>query len=280
MGKEILTANTHPIPVLASMGWKIPSSGKCTLFAIVSSATALDEFCSLLLSARFGSADALLDIIGRVNFDSVVNDVHVRTRNNPSDQGQSATCYAHAIAAVTHMALMRIVGREGGYPSIEEIRTRILTSYPPGNGGYPAVRVLQSITEWYRPLRFDEVNEDGARQAVLQRRPVLTAFWLSHNGWATFGNYFHDEATRASVLPQAKMQPTRSQPAGGGHAVVLVSCAPESLTFLNSWGNAWGQNGSFSVEGHTTLQARGLPMVFYNVYWHKEDLRTSEIEAY
>jgi hypothetical protein len=57
---------THPIPVLASMGWDVPSSGECALYATVCSVEALDKFCSLLLSARFGSADALLDIVGRV----------------------------------------------------------------------------------------------------------------------------------------------------------------------------------------------------------------------
>ena len=40
---------THPVPVLTSMGWKIPSSGECALYTTVCSAVALDEFCSLLL---------------------------------------------------------------------------------------------------------------------------------------------------------------------------------------------------------------------------------------
>ena len=114
---------THPIPLLASMGWEVPSSGECALYAMVCSVVALDEFFSLLLSARFGSADALLDIIGRVQLDAYIDDEHVRTRSNPSDQGQSMACYAYATAAVLHMALLRIVGREGGCPSIDEIRT-------------------------------------------------------------------------------------------------------------------------------------------------------------
>jgi hypothetical protein len=165
---------THPIPVLASMGWDVPSSGECALYATVCSAIALDEFFSLLLSARFGSADVLLDIIGRVQLDEYVNDEQVRTRKNPSNQGDSMTCYAHAIAAILHMALLRIVGREGGYPSIEEIRERIEARFPPGPGGRVAEEVLRVATAWYRPLRFRKVDEEGARQAVLHRRPVLS----------------------------------------------------------------------------------------------------------
>jgi hypothetical protein len=80
-----VTGATHPIPVLTSMGWEVPSSGECALYATVCSGAALDEFCSLLLFARFGSADALLDVIGRVRLDAYVNDEHVYTRNNPSD---------------------------------------------------------------------------------------------------------------------------------------------------------------------------------------------------
>jgi hypothetical protein len=58
-----VSVDKHPIPVLTSMGWEIPSPGECALFTIVSSAALLDEFCSMLLSARFGSADVLLDIV-------------------------------------------------------------------------------------------------------------------------------------------------------------------------------------------------------------------------
>ncbi|KAH0829407.1 hypothetical protein FOPE_10342 [Fonsecaea pedrosoi] len=178
----------HPIPVLASLGWEIPSAGECRLYTAVCSTTALDEFCSMLLSVRFSSAETLLDILGRVQLDSFVDDEHVRICKKPSDQGDSETCYAHAIAAVIHMALLRIVGREGGYPTIEAIRERILNAFPSKPGGRGTVEVLDWATAEYRPLQFKEVDEDGARQAVLHRRPVLTTFQLSSKGWDTFSN--------------------------------------------------------------------------------------------
>lgn len=80
---------THLIPVLASMGLEAPSSSESALYAAVCSMAVLDEFCSLLLSVRFGSADALLDIIGRVQADAFIDDKFVRTCNDPSDQGSS-----------------------------------------------------------------------------------------------------------------------------------------------------------------------------------------------
>lgn len=283
MASKVAVAK-HPIPVLASMGWEVPSSGECALYTTVCSSDTLEEFCSLLLSARFGSADALLDILGRVRLDAYIDDEHMRTRNNPSDQGQSSTCYAHATAAVLHMALLRIVDREGGCPSIAEIRTRILREFPPRPDGRDLEEVLEKTIGWYRPLHFHRVDEDGARQAVLHRRPVLTTFRLSHLGWKAFGKHFGTTATRDSILTQAHMAPHCSLPDGGGHAVVLARCDPHSLTFLNSWGHQWGNNGSFSIENPAVLELKGASewarMCFYDVYWFESELTARERQAY
>jgi hypothetical protein len=218
---------THPIPVLASMGWQVPSSGECALYATACTTELLEEFCSLLLSARFGSTDALLDVLGQVDRDAYINDEHVRTCRKPSDQGDSGTCYAHATAAVIHMALARIVVREEGYPTIKEIRTRILERFPPiSEKGQPTAQVLAEATLWYRPLRFRKVDEEGARQVVLRRRPVLTTFQLSDSGWEGFDLYFKTKDTAKSVLTRRHMASKRSGQGCDGHAVVLIRCAP------------------------------------------------------
>jgi len=273
----------HPIPVLASIGWGVPSSGRCALF-LTANSKALGEFCSALLSARFDSADALLDILGKVELDSFINDEQARTCNNPSDQGRSPVCYAHAIAAVIHIALVRIVGREGGHPTIAAIRERILLRFPAGPGGRSVYEVLQECMRWYRPLRFKEVGEDGARQAVLHRRPVLATFRLSKPGRQAFSRFYQDPFTCQSVLNKSLMAPYRSLPDGGGHAVVLVKCDPDGLTFLNSWGNQWGNNGSFSIEDSRVLEIDSIPkygqMSFYDIYWLESELTRGEIQAY
>lgn len=281
-----VAGTTHPIPVLASTGWQVPSSGECALYTTTCTSELLEEFCSALLSARFSSADVLLDLLGRVELDSFINDQHVLTCRNPSNQGQSAVCYAHAIAAALHMALVRIVGRAGGYPTIPEIRTRILQAFPPlAGGGRAPEEVLRAATVWYRPLRFRKVDEEGARQAVLHRRPVLTTFRLSDPRWDRFSQHFQHGATTAkTVLKREHMAPYRGWPDGGGHAVVLVKCGPGSLTFLNSWGRQWGDNGTFSVEDHTVLQldrpSGPSPVNFYDVYWLESELSSQEQQAY
>jgi hypothetical protein len=71
--------------------------------------------------------------------------------------------------------------------------------------------VLQQAIGWYRPLRFRRVDEDGARQAVLQRRPVLSTFYLSGPGWEAFGRHFSNNDTRTAVLSYATMEPREAR---------------------------------------------------------------------
>jgi hypothetical protein len=72
----------------------------------------------------------------------------------------------------------------------------------------------------------------------------------------------------------------RSEPDDGGHAVVLYSCEPRSLTFLNSWGDQWGNNGNLSIEDHTVLELYSAPVCFYDVYWLESNLTSAERKAY
>ncbi|KAF5688749.1 hypothetical protein FDENT_4692 [Fusarium denticulatum] len=279
MSKRI-HALTHPIPVLAAAGWAIPSAGEVALFCTVCTVTELEEFCSLLLSARFGSTDALLDIVGRMRLDDYINNEHLSIRRRPTNQGQRPICYAHAVASVIHMAFFRIVSREGGIPSFIEIRERILSEYPETAGGHSAIAVLKDACVWYRPLHFREVDEDGAREAVLRRRPVLATFGLSKDGWHTFSKYFdRTSTTRTAVLTEAQMAPDFHKEYDGGHAVVLVSCSPNSLTFLNSWGSSWADNGIFKVENPAVLGHKDRSLRFYDVYWVEKELTNAERQA-
>ena len=62
----------------------------------------------------------------------------------------------------------------------------------------------------------------------------------------------------------------------GGHAVVLIRCDPDCLTFMNSWGTDWADGGFFRVKDQSVLNE----MEFYDVYWTEDDLTDSEKQAY
>ncbi|KAJ4112146.1 hypothetical protein NW768_011725 [Fusarium equiseti] len=179
------------------------------------------------------------------------------------------------------MALLPIVSRDGGVPSLDEIRTTILSKFPAIGGGRNTAQVLATAYEWYRPLLYRDVDEDKARQAVVRRRPVLATFGFSKPGWEKFCGHFHDDSPRRhSVLTIDEMKPHYKHEGGGGHAVVLVGCSPNSLTSLNSWGSTWGSNGSFTIQSLDVLGHRDRAMRFYDVYWLESDLTTAEQHAY
>lgn len=62
----------------------------------------------------------------------------------------------------------------------------------------------------------------------------------------------------------------------GGHAVVLMKCAPNCLTFMNSWGQQFADGGFFNVENQSVLN----DTKFYDVYWTEKDLKRSERGAF
>ena len=58
--------------------------------------------------------------------------------------------------------------------------------------------------------------------------------------------------------------------------MVLIRCDPKCLTFMNSWGTKFADDGFFRVEDHSVLRE----MHFYDVYWTEDDLKESEKQAY
>ncbi|KAH7240304.1 uncharacterized protein BKA55DRAFT_542890 [Fusarium redolens] len=160
-----IPGSTHPVPVLASVSWAVPSAGEIALFCTVYTVAALEEFCSMLLSARFGSADALLDIVSRMRFDDYINNEHLTIRHKPTNQGKRGICYAHAVASVMHMALLRIISRAGGIPSFNEIRDKILSKYPEIEDGQPTIEVESDLTDAEQQAFDTKVNEELHRRA-------------------------------------------------------------------------------------------------------------------
>lgn len=63
-------------------------------------------------------------------------------------------------------------------------------------------------------------------------------------------------------------------------SAAVSSYSPDSLTFLNSWGSSWGNEGSFSIEDHTVLELDKYPVRFYDVMWFEKDLTEEELQAY
>ena len=58
--------------------------------------------------------------------------------------------------------------------------------------------------------------------------------------------------------------------------MVLTRCDSKCLTFMNSWGTDFADEGFFRVEDSLVLR----DMFFYDVYWEPEDLTLEENQAF
>lgn len=262
-----LVDNTHPMmSVLLEHGWKLPTSGQSRLFVQANHPDVIDEFSSLVRRAA-ESNDALLNILARASLDKYINSANSTFK--PTEQ-IGGTCYAHALATVLHLAMHRIVGREGGYPEFAEIRDQLIREY--GHKGAYTENVLNLWTPRCR-LQYKEVDELGARNAINARRPVAATFSLYEQQWTAFGEFYRDNPQ--GILEAKNLGMHSSLTKREGHAVVLIECYPKSLKFLNSWGTKFADGGFFKVRNQSALNLK-----FYDVYWTLNDLKESEIKAF
>ena len=190
---------------------------------------------------------------------------------NEQDRG---TCYANASAAVLHLAMRRILGRENGYPDFHELKNEMIKAY--GSDGADTRKVLQKICPKYR-LRSQIVCINGAKEAVAKKRPVVARFRLTHDEWKAFSIFY--KTNPMGILTQNELDVRKratSPPSDtSGHAVVLTSYNSSCLTFMNSWGQKWGDNGFFRIQNAEVLQ-----LELFDVYWTLNDLTEGEKEYY
>ena len=178
--------NTHtPVSYLVDANWELPPSGESCLFVEANSLEVVNTFCRTVVSQLTKrSCDALVDVIGKVPLADYIN--LSNEAFEPKAQ-EKQTCYANATATVLHLAMNRIVGREGGIPTFEDIYQRIVDEY--GKSSAHTKDVLEKVCKEYR-LQYRTVDEIGARKAINERRPVIFRFSLYERQRVKF-KYFY-----------------------------------------------------------------------------------------
>ena len=218
------------------------------------------------------SSDALSDLLVSVDLDIYINQT---TEEFIPNKQQGGTCYANASAAVLDLAMKRILGRERGYPNFHELKDKMIKTY--GRKGANTSEVLKKICPEYR-LLCRKVCIKGAMEAIAEKRPVVARFHLTDNEWKSFKTFYRANR-KGSILTQNELD-VRKRPISAplkGHAVVLTSYNSKYLTFMNSWGEEWADNGFFRVQKAEVL---GDQLEFFDVYWELDDLSEGEKEHY
>ena len=213
--------------------------------------------------------DALSDVLTNVSLDLYINQAN---KNFDAKEQEDRTCYANASAAVLHLAMQRIVGREGGYPDFFDLRKEIIEKH--GNHGANTLKVLEEICPRYR-LHVRRVDLHDALKAVSRKRPIVARFRLTDQEWKAFSRFY--QINPKGILTREEIDIKRRSRScfTHGHAVVLTSYNSESLQLMNSWGTDWANNGFFRVRN-----AEVLGLEFLDVFWILADLKHSEKMAY
>ena len=264
------TITTQKIPrtLFVKRGWKIDiDNNETRLFFQVNHPDIITDVCDMAKNGVL-SQDALSDILSLVDLDIYVNQASEGFGAKEQDE---ATCYANASAAVLHLAMKRIIGRDGGYPDFFELRRVLIAKY--GQRGAPTFTVLEEICPTYR-LQCQKVDANGAMKAVSEKRPAVARFYLTGAQWDQFCQFY--EENPKGILTRSYLDlkhHSTSDP--GGHAVVLMSYDAESLRLMNSWGDDWADNGFFRVQNSDVLR-----LEFVDVFWTLDNLSRKEKRAY
>jgi hypothetical protein len=200
------------------------------------------------------SNDALLDFIGSVNMTQYIGDK--LDKRKPSNQGCDPICFAHATATVIQLVLMRIEGRV--IPDFEILKQDIVENYYNKSrtqelGVYRWINVFLAEKLKSYGLRHREVDENGARRALNQRRPCVTVFYLRESQMNRLQNYGFVGPRNRTLTRDDFINGISLTGELNGHAVVLIASSSKELTFLNSWGTGWENGGDFQSQTQMSL---------------------------
>ena len=266
---SIITTQEIPRTLFVKRGWTIDfDNNETRLFFQVNHPDLIKDVCDMAKTVVF-KQDALSDMLSTVDLDLYINKSNDGFGAKMQDE---STCYANASAAVLHLAMKRIIGRDGDYPDFYELRRELIAKY--GKHGARTKRVLEEVCPKYG-LQCKKEDAIGAMKAISAKRPVVARFYLSGAQWDQFHQFYEDNPkgilTR-SYLDSKHHSTTKPH----GHAVVLTSYDAESLRLMNSWGDDCADNGFFRVQNANVLPC----LKFFDVFWTEDSLSPKEKRAY
>ena len=265
---SMITTQLLPRTMFVRRGWKLDiTNNETKLFLQVNHPDHLKDACDLARDV-VTSQETLSDILATVSLDIYINQSTIEFGAKRQIGG---TCYANATAAVLHLAMKRILGREGGYPDFDMLRDQMIACY--GEHGANTRRVLQEICPQYR-LHCQSVDTKGAMLAITSKRPVVARFNLTDREWNNFSNFYKGNPTGVLTTNEIDIDEREPGVKTSGHAVVLTSFNSKCLRLMNSWGTEWADDGFFNVQDADVLRFE-----FIDVFWTLDDL-TSDEKAY
>lgn len=267
---SLVQINFTVINLLERRGWIIPKSGMCRLFVHINDPNLIQEFIAMATEI-IQNNDVLSNVLGTTVIQKYVS--HNITSFPTTNQHEEPICWSHACATVIHMSIARITGRR--LPEFVSIRDTLLDQF--GRCEQNVKKVLDKILYSRYKLHYKIVDEKGAKEAIIKLRPCVASFHLTALQWYNFSRFFRENKTGilTSEIINEKVQVPKSE-TNGGHAVVLVDFGDGYLTFLNSWGNEWADNGRFRIKDSSVLGG----ISYFDIFWYESDLSPIEKKAW
>jgi len=258
-----------PRTMLSKNGWTFDHEKNSTkLFAHVNDPEQMREICRIGKNIVCNQ-DCLSDLLGSVSMDIYIN----QSNSSLSARQQvGGTCYAHACATAIHLSLKRILGRDDGYPTFENIRDQLIGEH--GRDSADTFGVLERACPRYR-LRCLRINANKVLEALAAKRIIVAKFRLTDREWDAFDNFYRSQPKGILTQSVINRNQRSSSEQTSGHAVVVTSYASNCLDLMNSWGDRWADKGFFRVEN-----ADVLGLEFMDVFWTEADLSYSERQYY
>ena len=267
-----MSTQSLPRAIFVKRGWTIDLTNNEThLFLQLNHPDNLREIVEVARDV-ICSQEALSDLLASVDLDLYINQ-EVKDYKAKRNRDGEISCVANAAATLLYLSMRRILGHEGGYANLDELREEIVKQFENDENylcDVSTIRVLQKMCPKYR-LRCEQVDLKGAMKAITSSRPVVATFRLTDKEWDRFEEFY--ESNQRGILTKKEIDITarpRKTP-DFGHAVVLTSFDSECLRLLNSWGEDWADMGFFRVQ-----KASVLGLEFIDVYWTEDDLNEEE----
>lgn len=259
--------NRLPRTIFVKRGWKIDVSNNQTkLFMQVNDPENIHDACEVAKNVVCFQ-DALSDMLVSVSLDMYIDKTN-EAFIAPEQVGE--TCYANAAATIIHLSVKRILGRDGGYPDFKNIRKAIIDKF--GTKKCSTFKALNYFCPQYRLHCVDNIGIDKAKQAIIEKRPVVAIFELTGIEKTHFTAFYKNN--RKGILNKTVINIAKRVPGLYDivrHAVVFTSFDNDCLVFMNSMGPIWGDKGFFRVQNVDVLDFK-----FIDVFWTSNDLTSNE----
>ena len=244
-----ITSQNIPRTIFVKRGWKIDiEDNETRLFVQVNHPDILDDVCDLARDVVC-SQDALSDALSSVDLDLYINKANQSFVHADRIGG---TSYTNAIATVLHLAMKRIIEREGEVPDFFQIRDEVTQVHDKHRTDtVSALREVCSNPK-YR-LQFKEVDTRGALEAIIEKRPVIAQFLLSDMEINSVSEFFQRDPR--GILSKADLMYTYGR-RDQLHAAVLTSFDSQSLRLMTSKGDNWGDGGFFRITNAGVLDLK------------------------